>query len=235
VTAPDVHDAFGARRRLRWPIAIIAGIAALQLAALGMATTTVQRWLHLGSSLPACASAGISTPVAREGICVRGNWLFGGQVVYNVVDRADTLRMPGYAARLVTSVTSTTRLVGPVNASEFPDREGLLTSFEVTVTNTGRVPLALDATSEDTNLVLLKAPGSAGAVRWSELPHPNGPPGPLLAGESPIVAGATVTGWVMFLTTLIERPTLTERPADLELLPANHRNRDYIGQIRLWK
>jgi hypothetical protein len=161
--------------------------------------------------------------------------VFATKVTYNVVDRAHTLRMPEYDARLDTSTTSTTTLVGPVNASEFPDREGLLASFEVTITNTGHLPLALDATSEDTNLVLPKSPGSADAVRWSELPHPNGAPGTLLAQESPIAPGATVSGWVTFLTSLVEQPTLKERPADLDLLPPNHRNRDYIGQIRLWK
>jgi hypothetical protein len=152
--ASEAANAFGAKRRPRRGVLIVVVlcIAPVQLLLIGLTNQTVRGWLHIGSSLPSCAAAGISTAAGREGKCARIDGLFSSRI-YNVVDRGHTLHMPEYQARLLTSRITHTRVTGPsTNAAYYPDRHGLLVSYEITITNTRDTTLLFGQAASDTTL-----------------------------------------------------------------------------------
>jgi hypothetical protein len=234
--ASSVANAFGLRRRR--PRAVMAVVLCLLLARLlliGLTIPTVRGWLHVGSSLPSCTAAGISTPTGREGKCARISGLFSS-TVYNVVDRAHTLQMPEYQARLIGTRIASTRANGPfAGAQEYPDHSGLLVSFEVMISNTSGVPLAFDSTGKDIELALPRLPGSEVDLAEEELLSSQGTPvQPSLAQRGAIPARGSVTGWATFVEPPSSLAVLTARPADLDFHRVDN-DSNYVGQIRLWK
>jgi len=254
-TPPDASEAanaFGAKRRPRRGvlIVVVVCIALVRLLLIGLTNQTVRGWLHIGSSLPSCAAAGISTPAGREGKCARVDGLFSSRV-YNVVDRGHTLYMPEYQARLLTSRIAHTRVSGSsTNASYYPDGHGLLVSYEITITNTRDTPLLFGQAASDTMLPfypshpqveLLMPPslassssGSNEDIGLSELINGRGAPTPSIGLQQLIPPHGSITGWATFVAPGWSRELLDVRPADLNLYRLNYDDH-YTGQIRLWK
>jgi hypothetical protein len=248
----DAANAFGLRRR-RSRVVMVAVVFCLLLARLlliGLTNQTVRGWLHIGSSLPSCAAAAISTSAGREGKCARISGLFSSRV-YNVVDREHTLHMPEYQARLLTSTITHTRVTGPsTNAAYYPEGHGLLVSYEITITNTRDTTLLFGQAASDTTLPfypthpqveLLMPPSLASSSRGSnediglgELINGRGAPTPSIGLQQLIPPHGSITGWATFVAPGWSRELLDARPADLNLYRLDHDDH-YTGQIRLWK
>jgi hypothetical protein len=231
-------SAFGATRRprRRVTVAVVLCLLLARLFLIGLTIPTVRGWLHIGSSLPSCAAAGISTPVGREGKCARISGLFSS-TVYNVVDRAHKLQMPEYQARLIGTRIAPTRVDGPfADAKEYPDHRGLLVSFEITISNTSGSPLPFDSTGKDIELALPRSPGSEVDMAEEELLSSQGTPAqPSLAQQGAIPTQGVVTGWATFVEPRSSLAILGTRPADLDFYRVEHPGERYVGQIRLWK
>jgi hypothetical protein len=180
-----------------------------------------------------CASSGIATPVAREGVCVRGGGLFESTTTYNVVDSGHILHMPGYDAQLLASTSRVTTVYGS-DTVDYPGGTGLLVSYEVSITNPRTPPLLFDATARDTDLAFPDSPGVAYTGAWRQTLTPQGAPSPQLDQQGTIPAHGTVTGWLSFVVPLRLEQYLNTRPADLEFFRPGQ-ERGYVGQIRLWK
>jgi hypothetical protein len=181
-----------------------------------------------------CASKGIATSAAREGICQRGGNLFGGGTTYNVVDAGHTLSMPGYQARLLSTALAPITVEGPyATAALYPNHRGLLASFEIEVTNTGHQPLQLPITQAVTAQIP-DAPGSPEGTQWFPSAGVTTAPTPQLYEQAALARDQSNTGWVSFILPPSIQPRLRFRFSDLEFYPADQ-DHDYIGQIRLWK
>lgn len=246
--ASDAANAFGTQRRRlpRVSIAIALGVVFVRLLLLALTSSSVRALLHIGSRLPSCGAAGISTSEAHEGMCARTSGLFGTATVYNVIDRSHMLQMPEYQARLLTSrVTSTRVSASAVNTAYYPDGRGLLVSFEVVIINTSGKSLLFgpgvgyqllpsypkDATVE---LLLPTSSGSNNDVGFPALLNGKGAPSPSVFQQRPIPANGVLTGWVTFVAPPWSRGLLSTRPADLDFFRIDHDDH-YVGQIRLWK
>jgi hypothetical protein len=224
-------------------VALAIVLLAARLLVFGLTNQSVRASIGIGTGLPSCHAAGISTPAGREGKCARIHGLFS-ETVYNVVDRQRPLRMPEYEARILASKISATRVRQSPNTLEYPGRQGLLVSYELMVTNITAAPLPFTAGSETViphypkhprvALLIPVSPGSEEDQELPELLNPNGAPSPPLTQPRPIPAGGTVTGWVTFVVPSAMGALLTARPADLDLYRVENAT-DYVGQIRLWK
>lgn len=188
-----------------------------------------------------CAARGISTPVAREGTCLRGANLFGRGVTYNVVDAGHVLRMPGVDAQLLATTMQPVVITDPqLSPSFYPHGTGTLVCFEVAITNRGPARLTYDAGGADVDLLLQDVQSRADSYEFADLPRVGHEPMPALAGQPPIQPGQTAVGWVAFDAPEWAPETLTSRASDLEFrLPADGNatkpRNGYVGQIRLWK
>ena len=181
-----------------------------------------------------CASKGISTSAAREGICQRERNLFGGGVTYNVVDAGHTLSMPGYQAVLLSSSLAPITAEGPyATAALYPNHQGLLVSFEIEIANDGQGSLQLPATQVIT-VNTPDAPGSQAGNQWWPSAGVTTAPAPQLYEEAALAPGQSNVGWVSFILPPSIEPLVTARSSDLDFYPADETH-DYVGQIRLWK
>jgi hypothetical protein len=251
-TAPldtNAASAFGAPRHRLGKASIASVLVVLLLARLlllALSSSSVRAWLHVGSRLPSCEAAGISTPQAREGECARGSGLFSPATVYNVVDRGHTLAMPEYRARLLSSRIVHTRVTGPAtNAAYYPAGHGLLVSYELTIANPGGEPLPF---GQDTGanplpfypkhpraeLAIPTVPDSDDDVAFGEILNGRGAPRPSIARQPSIPAHGSITGWVTFVAPGWSGELLGARAADLNFLRIDN-DAHYVGQIRLWK
>lgn len=230
-------------------MALIVWVLCLMLAYglyFGITTPTVRAWLHIGSPLPSCRSAQISTPEAREGECARGDGLFSPATVYNVVNRSHILRLPEYQVRLLGSRIAHTRVTGPSsNAAYYPDGHGLLVSYELTIANPGDRPLPFGSEMHGlprpfypkhsrSELAIPSSPGSEEDLTFEEIINGRGAPGPSIVEQGTIPAHGVITGWVTFVAPAWAGAVLDTRPADLDLFRIDH-DPHYVGQIRLWK
>jgi hypothetical protein len=172
----------------------------------------------------------------KEGICTADNPSFGGPTVFNVVNSGHTLHMPGYDARLLNSAYWETRVTGPLAGSpDYPKGQGLFISFDVSIHNTGSVPLEFDQDAAAIDLLIAPTPSSSMYIGRPQIPYPDGAPGPQLDQEGAIPAGGTASGWVSFTAPLWERSRLNSPPTDLEFFRAYDPRQGYVGRIRLWK
>jgi hypothetical protein len=246
--ANDAADVFGVTRRRRrsGPIVAIAlCLLLIRFALVGLGDQSVRAFLHIGSSLPSCEAAQISTPQAREGMCTRTSGLFT-DTVYNVVDRDHVLRMPEYQARLLNTMIALTRVRRTAtNAAEYPTGRGLLVSFEVTIANINGRPLPFGpgigyqprpSYPQETavELLLPTASDSNNDLGYPAVLNGRRAPSPSIFQRRPIPASGVLTGWVTFVVPLSARYALDARPADLDFFRTNH-DPHYVGQIRLWK
>jgi tetratricopeptide (TPR) repeat protein len=221
-------------RSIRQLVGLVVVSLLLVRVALGVAfSPAVRAWLHIGSQLPDCTAAGISTAAAREGTCVRNVDLFGNGTTYTVVNRARTLRMPGYNARLIDERIREIPVAGPnVNATDYPGNIGLMVAYKLAITNTASQPLTFDTTGSDANLVIPNQSGTEIEID-EDLNGPD-PASPTFTGRMALPPHTTMTGWVNFITPLWASATLAVRPADLQLFLPGQSHDDYVGQIRLW-
>ncbi len=245
--ANAMNDPGVIRRRPR--MALIIWVLCLMFAYglyFSITTPTVRAWLHIGSPLPSCESAQISTPEAREGECARGDGLFSPATVYNVVNHSHILRLPEYQVRLLGSRIAHTRVTGPSsNAAYYSDGHGLLVSYELTITNPGDRPLPFGSETHGlprpfypkhsrSELAIPSSPGSEGDLAFEEIINGRGAPGPSIVEQGTIPAHGVITGWVTFVAPSWAGAVLDTRPADLDLFRIDH-DPHYVGQIRLWK
>jgi hypothetical protein len=234
---PDVPQRHpGRRRHLRGArIALLVCAVLVKLTIIVLAhSSSLQARLHIGSPYPDCKAAGIGTAEGREGTCANRRGLFRAARVSVVVDRAHTLRMPGYHARIV---GRTLRPTTVVNGSEtdYPGGRGWMASFRVRVTNDTDTPLRFDAEAEDIALIVPQAAGSPVDNIWSERDRLVGRQGPSFGTQGPIAPGASASGWAEFVIPIWQAPLLHERPADLQFFVPGHRDDRFDGLIRLWK
>jgi hypothetical protein len=250
--ADSPADAFGGparpRRGIR-PTTVLAAVVVIAVLAM-LSLFSVHGWLHVGKLLHSCVGAGISTREGREGQCERVNGLFSQPTVYNVVDRHRTLRMPEYAAQLLGSTISSTRITDrSVNPRDYPNGRGWLVSFELRITNTRDSPLRFGQTADTgrhlyplhPQVELLIPPslassksGSDEGMALEELINGDGAPRPSIGLRRLIAPHASITAWATFVAPEWSRSLLGARPADLDLLRAED-DSHYVGQIRLWK
>lgn len=203
---------------------VLAGLVVILVAAVPL--------VILAAPQDTCASSGISTGPYREGVCVRGSRLFG-ETTYNVVDSGHTLVMPGYDATLLSSAD---RVILP------PEKVGILkkgspdvlVSYEVSITNTGSVPLRFDATNRDADLLLQDPSATSEWTAWRQVRTSEGAPTPQIDDEAPLPRGESETGWMSFLIPLSSQAELVTNFADLEFYRPGHEP-GYTGQIRLWR
>jgi len=232
IAAPTLPSA---RRQRRLAIAVIVIAVAVRLAIGVLSSSSVQAWLHIGPPYPECSAAGIGTPDGREGTCARRNGLFAAADVAVVVNRAHTLRMPEYAARIVDAAIEPTTVFGRhATVSDYPGGRGVLASFRVEITNTTSAPLAFDAAAKDIGLLVPVAVGARRSLGWGQSVNAVGARGPSFAQMGPIAPNATVAGWATFVTPLWTRTLIDARPSDLEFFRPG-RDRHFYGHIRLWK
>jgi hypothetical protein len=222
-------------RRRGVVIAVVVIAVVLRLAIAALSSSSVQAWLHIGSAHPECSPDGIGTPAGREGTCARRHGLFASADVVVVVNRAHTLRMPEYTARIVESAIDPTNVSGRyATVSDYPGGRGVLASFRVKITNTSSAPLTFDANGKDIALLVPSAVGSKRSISWRERLNAIGAHGPSPSQMGPIAPNASVTGWVTFITPIWTRTLIRARPADLEFFRPG-RDRHFYGHIRLWK
>lgn len=222
-------------RGRRYVVALALGLAVLRVGLVLLTNSTVRGWIGIG--LPTCSHAQISTPVAREGTCGRGQGLFGGGTVFNVVDAGHALHMPGYDVQLLATLVAPTRVSNPASdPNAYPDGQGLLVSFEISVTSRSSLPLEFDAGGGDVDLLInnLGEPGFP-EIAFPDLPNAVGEPGTSIADVGAILPRGTVAGWVSFVAPIWSRSVLHQRAADLEFYRPGHTAPDYVGQVRLWK
>jgi hypothetical protein len=218
-------------RRHRRSITVIVTVI-LQLALGAAFRPTVQGWLHIGSRYPDCSWSAVDS--GKEGTCADRRGLFAPADVAVVVDRAHTLRMPGYDARLVSSAIKPTRVTGGSD-DEYPGERGWLASFLVEVTNTGDKPLPLDAKGTDIDLIMPVSAGSAHQIGRPQIRRAYDSRGPSVGEQVPIAPDQTVTGWAEFVVPIWAPPMLRARPADLEFFRPGQPDSHFRGLIRLWK
>jgi hypothetical protein len=214
-------------------VALFVGVA-VKLGILSLLFQTVPGALGFGVDHPTCRAAGITKPEAREGTCADRRGLFGSAVVSVVVNRANTLRMPGYDARLVRSTVEPTKVKGGGD-DDYPGGRGWLASFVVSVTNRGDTPLEFDTDAQDISLIVPLSAGSGEQLNVFQTRALYYYKGPSLGQQAPIAPGATETGWAQFLVPIWARPMLRARPADLMFSAEGKDPRDFHGLIRLWK
>jgi hypothetical protein len=218
------------------------------LPVIALTNTTVRGWLHIGSSLPSCEAAGISTAPHREGKCALVSGLFSS-TVYSVVDRDQTLQMPEYQARLLASRFPAGRVNGGYKPY-YPDGRGLFASYEIRITNPRSTPLRFGEAAPITTspsyprhprVALLIPPsltsssrGSAEVLRFAELINGRDTPTPSIGLVRLIPGHGSITGWATFVAPAWSGGLLDARPADLDLYRVDN-DPDYVGQIRLWK
>jgi membrane protease YdiL (CAAX protease family) len=200
-----------------------------------------------GSPPPTCIEAGIDSAGGNEGTCVEGPAASPTTVV--VVDRARTLRMPEYAVRLLGSEAQGTRVT---NASRepgvYPNGEGQLLSYELSVTNTGSQPFVFGvgpayvtpASYVPNPIVELSLPESSDVNDsltngYEPLIDGHGAPRPGLLQQPPIEPGETRTGWVSFVAPVSSLRSMYEPGADVDFYRAQSTAQSYRGSIRLWK
>jgi membrane protease YdiL (CAAX protease family) len=244
----DPADAFGASRR-QGRIARLAGVLCVLLVLfllVPLSRPSVRLQLNIGSRYASCTAAGIDSAEGHEGTCVEGS--FSSLTTVNVVDRARTLRMPEYDARLLESQIAPTRVR---NASEnedlYPHGAGQLVSYELSITNTGKRPLrfgvgtgyerrASYSPSPDVELALPESlqPTSSYVTTYPPIIEGFHSPTPSILQQSPIAPNETRTGWVSFVAPAWALSVLTKRGADVEFYKVNG-DTHYRGSIRLWK
>jgi hypothetical protein len=224
------------RRHLRGPrIALVVCVVLVKLTIIALAhSSSLQARLHIGSRYPDCKAAGIGTAEGREGTCADRRGLFRAARVSVVVDRAHTLRMPGYHARIVGRTLTPTTVVNGSD-TDYPGGRGWMASFRVRVTNDTDAPLRFDAQADDIALIVPQAAGSAVDNIWSERARLIGRQGPSFGAHGPIAPGTSAIGWAEFVIPIWQAPLLHERRADLQFFVPGHRDEHFNGLIRLWK
>jgi hypothetical protein len=230
-------------RQRPWVVGVLIAIVVVRLAVAAFAIGPVRRAFG-GPPYPLCGSAQMVGDAAREGLCSPGqpsDW-----TTYNVVDRIHTLHMPEYDARLLDVRYGRMHVTGPFDASLYPGRRGVLVSFDVQVTNTGRRSLQFGTPARGRGApeyprpaapIFLGTPSAVGAeseVQFPALLRARGGPRPELFGRPPIPPGASVSGWVSVVAGLHTPPLMRVPFADVFFLRADS-GEDYVGQIRLWK
>jgi hypothetical protein len=231
------------RRTRRAAIAVSALLVALRLAVFVVGTDGV-RVFH-PQPYPSCGSASFEPPQSREGLCAV--YEHSGIVVKNLVDRDSTLRMPEYDARVLTWVTTSTRVSNwRAEPQRFPNGRGRLVSLEVEIGNPGaqalqygpliaRSPAPSYRSQPPAELALPISAGRPGeGLSVVAILNPRGAPGPSIFGQAPIPPHASITGWISFVMSLGESELVGLPRSDLRLSPVDE-NPNYVGIIRLWK
>lgn len=154
--------------------------------------------------------------------------------------------MPEYDARLISWRAAPTHVTNAAkNPDIYPTGHGQLVSFRVMITNTGTEPLQfgpllarspMPSYRPDPTVELLLAPsvGPRETIGYPAILNGEGSPQPSLFGQPPILAHTDVIGWASVVAPPWASSALAARPTDLEFFPTDG-NRDYVGQIRLWK
>jgi hypothetical protein len=252
------REAFGAssglgiaRRRL-WPsrgrrsllISTPSVIAALAVVILFDGVEDGQ--LHLFSLHPTCIAAGVDSADGNEGTCMEGP--LTSPTTVNVVDRARTLHMPEYDARLLVSLIKPTRVS---NASEhryyYTNGAGQLASYKLSITNTGTRPLkfglgvgyerrASYSPNPEVELALPELSDRTGDTTTSYPPiiEGRGAPTPSILQQPPIAPKETRTGWVSFVAPAWALGAIARPGADIDFYKVDG-STSYRGSIRLWK
>lgn len=247
-TARDPADAFGVARRRGRSARLAGALCALLVFFMFvlLSRPSARSQPHIQSRYPGCVAAGIDYAEGHEGICVEGSPT--SPTTVNVVDRARTLQMPEYDARVLRWRIVTTRVD---NASENPDLyphgAGRLLSYELSVTNradrplrfgvgTGYTPRASYRPSPDLELALPESPESTDGLvaTYPPIIEGRGAPTPSVLQQPPIAPNETRAGWVSFVAPAWALSVLGKSGADVEFYEVNG-NRHYRGSIRLWK
>jgi hypothetical protein len=175
-----------------------------------------------------CAPLEITTPAAREGVCVANG------TTVTAVDRAHLLHMNEYEAELAGVRTAAS--LGELSADKL-QRGGQFVVVTLRVKNTGKVARAFDRTS---NLVFLlvdrkQYPETLGAGAAS--------PGSFSSHGAEIEPGQFHTGTIVFDLPLEHARNVRARGSDLVFLNFGDEGRGFpmvgttpaIGFLRLWK
>lgn len=201
---------------------------------------------QIGSRYPTCLAAGIDSAEGHEGTCVEGP--LTSLTTVNVVDRARTLRMPEYDARLLESQIVPTHVRSATSNDDlYPNGAGQLVSYELSITNTGAAALQFGAGTRyvrpasyspnpDVELALPESlnPADNFVTTYPPIIEGRRAPTPSILQQPPIAPHETRTGSVTFVAPAWALSVLAEPGADVELYKVNGDTR-YRGSIRLWR
>jgi hypothetical protein len=201
----------------------------------------------LFSRYPTCTVAGIDSAGGNEGTCTEG--LLTSRTTVNVVDRARVLHMPEYDTRLLVAQIEPTRVS---NASEhrhyYPNDQGQLVSYKLSITNTGTRPLSFGlgtgyeprasygSRPPDVELALPELSDSSDGIVTAYPPIIEGrrAPTPAILQQPSIAPNETRTGWVSFVAPAWALGVIAKPGADIDFYKVDG-TRSYRGSIRLWK